>query len=213
MSWSLGEIRALTIKAARGAGMEWGLADEAGYAVKWLQERNLPGVAAMCCYLNWRQNNHPAAWPQTTGTPLKDTSYCPIFLGAAYSDRAIPGDIHLSSVRAPLLMLPFIAGRAGQSAITVQIGEMVFYVTAEAIASPHNDTAILIDAAPCDIVTTKDLISQRPSHNMRIGALPRVPATQACCIKMLEKMAHKTYAPASDQSRLKGAGAGLGDND
>ena len=44
MSWSLGEIGALATKAARGSGMDWGLADEAGYAVKWLQRRQLPGV-------------------------------------------------------------------------------------------------------------------------------------------------------------------------
>ena len=42
MSWSLGEIGALATKAARGSGMDWGLADEAGYAVKWLQRRQLP---------------------------------------------------------------------------------------------------------------------------------------------------------------------------
>ena len=36
MSWSLSEIGALATKAARGSGMDWGLADEAGYAVKWL---------------------------------------------------------------------------------------------------------------------------------------------------------------------------------
>jgi len=55
MSWSLGEIGALATKAARGSGMDWGLADEAGYAVKWLQRRQLPGVAALCRYLSWRQ--------------------------------------------------------------------------------------------------------------------------------------------------------------
>ena len=32
-------------------------------------------------------------------------------------------------------------------------------------------------------------------------------------IKLLEKMASKTYVPESEASRLKGAGAGLTDND
>ena len=37
ISWSLGETAALVTKAARGAGMPWGLADETGLAVSWLQ--------------------------------------------------------------------------------------------------------------------------------------------------------------------------------
>ena len=52
MSWSLGEVGALAVKAARGAGMPWGLADETGFAVKWLQARSLPGVTALCRYLS-----------------------------------------------------------------------------------------------------------------------------------------------------------------
>ena len=33
MSWSLGETAALALKAARGAGLPWGLAEEAAGAV------------------------------------------------------------------------------------------------------------------------------------------------------------------------------------
>ena len=53
MSWSLGETGALALKAARGAGMTWGLAEEASEAVVWLQARGLPGVSALCRYLSW----------------------------------------------------------------------------------------------------------------------------------------------------------------
>ena len=55
MSWSLGETGALALKAARGAGMTWGLAEEASEAVVWLQARGLPGVSALCRYLSWYQ--------------------------------------------------------------------------------------------------------------------------------------------------------------
>ena len=51
MSWSIGETSALALKATRGAGLSWGLAEEAAGAVAWLHERNLPGVAALCSYL------------------------------------------------------------------------------------------------------------------------------------------------------------------
>ena len=53
MSWSLGETRTLAFKAARGAGMAWGLAEEMSDAVVWLQGRSLPGVSNLCRYLSW----------------------------------------------------------------------------------------------------------------------------------------------------------------
>ncbi|MAE12157.1 MAG: hypothetical protein CMN35_02945 [SAR116 cluster bacterium] len=51
MSWSLGETAALALKAARGAGMSWGLAEETAASVVWLHSRGLPGISALCSYL------------------------------------------------------------------------------------------------------------------------------------------------------------------
>jgi hypothetical protein len=47
-SWSLGETGAIALKAARGAGMSWGLVEEASHAVIWLAHRGAPGVASLC---------------------------------------------------------------------------------------------------------------------------------------------------------------------
>ncbi len=43
MICSLNEIEALARKAARGGGMSWGLAEEAGKAVRWLSDNGFPG--------------------------------------------------------------------------------------------------------------------------------------------------------------------------
>ena len=43
MTWSLNEIETLSRKAARGAGLSWGLAEEAGKATRWLAAAGLPG--------------------------------------------------------------------------------------------------------------------------------------------------------------------------
>ena len=56
-SWSLSETAALATKAARGAGMPWGLADETGFAVSWLHARGIAGLSALCRYLSWRHND------------------------------------------------------------------------------------------------------------------------------------------------------------
>ena len=48
---SLNQIEQTTRKAARGAGLAWGLADETGRAVRWLHAHGLPGVAALADWL------------------------------------------------------------------------------------------------------------------------------------------------------------------
>ena len=73
MSWSLGEVRALSVKATRGAGFPWGLAEEAGYAVVWLQARKVDGCAALADYLSF------------IATSTNSDSDCPIRRGAALS--------------------------------------------------------------------------------------------------------------------------------
>ena len=49
---SRNEVEALCTKAARGAGMGWGHADEAGGAVGWLQARGIDGAAALLAALD-----------------------------------------------------------------------------------------------------------------------------------------------------------------
>ena len=50
-----------------------------------------------------------------------------------------------------------------------------------------------------------------------IGGAKQIPSYRACLsekqFKILNEYAFKTYAPATDESRLSGAGAGLSDND
>jgi hypothetical protein len=45
------------------------------------------------------------------------------------------------------------------------------------------------------------------------AAIPRIPVTASACITVLNSFAKNTYAPATEASRLAGAGAGLNDND
>ena len=51
MIYSLSEIDAQCKKATRGAGFEWGHAEEAGKAARWLAKHELPGAALLAAYL------------------------------------------------------------------------------------------------------------------------------------------------------------------
>ena len=209
MSWSLGEIGALATKAARGSGMDWGLADEAGYAVKWLQRRQLPGVAALCRYLSWRQAGKITIWPDDTA---RDGHYCPIATGAAYGDGVFGDEVQFARVRTPLLLIPFIALRAAHSPVCLSMGNIVFALTKDKFGFSKNDTAILMDASACHIYAASD--DELPEMiTIAKAATPRVPVTSSACITALNSFAKNTYAPATEASRLAGAGAGLNDND
>ena len=51
-SWSVSEASSLAIKAARGVGMPWGIAEEAGFVLRWLTRSGAPGVTALCRYFS-----------------------------------------------------------------------------------------------------------------------------------------------------------------
>ena len=208
MTWSIGEIGALATKAARGSGLDWGLAEEAGYAVKWLQRRHLPGVMALCRYLSWRRHGNLTSWPDETGA---HGHYCPITIGAAYGDGAFGDEAQFSRIKTPLLLIPFVASRTTETPLEINIGSSRFYLAKGQIGFTNNDTAILGDAAPCQI----SIASSRPPDITitSVSDLPRVPTSATACVGVLECFAKNTYAPATEESRLAGAGAGLNDND
>lgn len=208
MTWSIGEIGALATKAARGSGLDWGLAEEAGYAVKWLQRRQLPGVMALCRYLSWRHDGNLTSWPDETGA---HGHYCPIAIGAAYGDGAFGDEAQFSRIKTPLLLIPFVAIRMTKKPLEISIGPSRFYLAKDQIGYTNNDTAILSDSATCQI----SIASSRPPNITitSLSDLPRVPATATACVSVLERFAKNTYAPATEESRLAGAGAGLSDND
>ena len=208
MTWSIGEIGALATKAARGSGLDWGLAEEAGYAVKWLQRRQLPGVMALCRYLSWRHHGNLTSWPDETGA---HGHYCPITVGAAYGDGAFGDEAQFSRIKTPLLLIPFVAMRITEMPLEVNIGSSRFYLAKDQIGYTKNDTAILRDSATCQISIAS---SRLPRITITgVSDLPRVPTSAAACISVLERFAKNTYAPATEESRLAGAGAGVSDND
>lgn len=108
---SLNELGALALRAARGAGRPWGLADDAGWAVRWLEARGLPGASLLAAWLDAAGDFDPASsapagaagvWAAPGGR------LCPLLAGAALADRAEP-EVVLGPVACPLLLAPFAA--------------------------------------------------------------------------------------------------------
>ena len=106
MDWSLNEIKALTVKAARGAGLEWGLAEEAAFAVIWLEMRGRDGVKICAKYLH------------TIATSGYEKTSCPLLAGAFYMDSGSYSQQLKPSNEFDLLLLPFVSNDNSNGHIT-----------------------------------------------------------------------------------------------
>jgi len=202
MSWSLNEVEVLSKKAARGAGYSWGMAEEAGRAVRWLSRQGQDGAAALAELLEGLAGADPVTLAPTElrADMSERKGLCPLALGTLISDMpGLPGaGLVAGGVRAPLLVLPFAATAARR------LGQ-----------------AISVEAGPSGAVTDGDalfglrpfggagLVSIGPSaiDGPRSEQRHRVLTGQEVWAR-LDVFAQRTYAPATEASRLKGAGDG-----
>lgn len=186
MTYSIGEISALCAKAARGAGMSWGLAEEAGWAVRWLSRAGLPG--ADCLSLALTDND----------------GLCPVTLGVAVADTGQFSLIETAGlVSEPLLVLPFLSR----------------------LAPPERSLRVTVDGRTVHIWQNgTDLKGPSPRSGRIDGyeeaeipgptfAHHRIDGISPEALSRLTDFAGRTYAPATEASRLSGAGAGVTDND
>jgi hypothetical protein len=211
---SLGELEATARKAARGTGYAWGLADDAGRAVRGMAEIGLDGAELLV-----RLARAVAPRPQQSLAPqhLEDLwvsdkgPLCPIRAGAALCDlaRSLPeSGMAVTGVLVPGLFLPFAAdvARLRDGPVTVSWRGGIVGIGPEGLPRASGILK-LVDVDEADLFL-------HPGGT----ALPAAPAeTRAhpdpAAWEALIGLAHRTYAPATEASRRLGAGAGLRDDD
>ena len=213
MNWSLNEVEALARKAARGRGMSWGLAEETGKATRVLCEWGVDAPAALALLLQQHDGMaHEAVAPlQSTGPwQAYGGALCPIAAGCRISDLAEDlraGPIEMRAVAHPVLLLGFAqmaARRLGQPAyLTLDTAQVC--ATADGIGVA-GDLAAPPDTADVSAALSGEGFGTALAHHGRAEITDDTAA-------ILTAFAQRTYAPATEASRLAGAGAGLSDND
>ena len=220
LRYSLAEIEAMGKRAARGGGLSWGLAEEAGKAVRWLHAHHQDGVGALNALL---QSNdgisfselcpqlRDGTWAASSGT------LCPLIAGATVLDHASLDEqwpLTLQRIRTPLLLVPFVARAALLSGVPLIMnwGEDCLML------SPSGDIQGQLPRTPAGGVMAQVLL-RRASPNEIVslcqGTWHKSVLSQPIAAAdwlALEEMAHRTLVPASDSSRA-GAGSTAGDND
>jgi hypothetical protein len=207
---SLNEIETTILKAARGAGMEWGLAEEAAQAARVLAPLGLPFEAPFLNLFSMRAWDTP---PVLEGTKLRpgraDAWLCPIRTGAYLSDLGVAGVTRLERLVSPLLLLPF-AARANRKI------EMAWKGVRLRLAPLG---VMVISGGPCALAANKaeEMSLSLFEYDQPEGSLRALQAGGArideASWAKLQGFEALTYVPASAKSRASGAGAGEIDND
>lgn len=183
---SYNEVSSTARKAASGAGLPHGVAEEIGQAAAWLSARGVDAVGIVVRALS-------GSGPRT------------ILAGLAAIDALCcgegPEEAALESADCSLLLLA-LAGLAADNA-------------GLSLAAQRQDKTLLpLDAACREPATSRLHLVRRGQGNAAEAALsPRPAATSQAAHAAALQLAAKTYVPASDLSRAMGAGAGTTDND
>ena len=216
--FTLAEIESYFRKVAKVSGLGWGLAEEAGKAARWLAAFDLPGPELMLNHLVSIMGKDYSLmkpqWPQSKNAIWQSSgdSLCPIITGAAVADcvsQMLAGEtIKLSRVSYPILL----AATIGQAA---RCHKTVFSTSWAGVELSCHENGIRIEGNRDDLLLAQtDRVScmQAP-----VRSAQQLPSTLAYAIdadiwRRVDEFAFKTYAPATELSRV-GAGAGLTDND
>lgn len=216
---SRNETESLCLKAARGAGFAWGLAEEAGFAAGWLAAEGIDWAVPILTVLtsklgqpadSGRPDASPGHWRSRTQGAL-----CPITTGAALIDSALLADgplsraTQLDPVASPILLLPFLVRAAEICAQPLVIGW-------------PGGTLQITPSGGCDRVAATAL-TQHPMLALTIRPNPskpevpqtppaKLPPVSTAVLDALAALALRTTVPATAASR-HGAGSAMTDND
>ncbi len=218
MHVSINEIDAAVRKAARGAGLSWGQAEEAGKAARKLVEHGFEALRPLADVLEShsagggiasRIDHDRGNWRGSHG-PLS-----PLVLGPVIADHA--GEIRNGRVITtgpvvhPVLLIPFVITVAR----TCQRPAKIEWPSSGVVVWPNGACGGDVDhLIHLTIVAT---VTCRSAEECDVRNSPD-PAWLGACVdpdlwQRFERLAHLTYVPASDLSRRRGAGGGEIDND
>ena len=216
---SLNEVEIYGRRAARGSGMCWGLAQEAGSAVRWLAERGLPGVELLAGLLTANaERSYERMVPTIHGGRWRalDGQLCPVCSGATLLDRIhvlAPGEeLCMERLAYPLLLAPFLdqSWRPGGVSCELRWADVRISVSSLGVALEcSEDSACWSECADEVKVLVGAGPETRPTHHPRIAGVE----TPISAWRAINALAKRTYVPASEESRARGAGAGSIDND
>jgi len=215
---SLNQIEHTVRKAVRGCGFDWGIAEEAGRAVRWLEWMNLDGIGSLFGALD----------------AVKDVDMKGLLISAEGQNW-----VSRASVMSPILAGPSLADSVGIDFAPICLHQLSRPLLAAgfigAVLAPSDDPiflqwpgvhlsventrlGVMGELENLTIECADKFFMSRQNDNVDGVFAYRQGVTSSRAVSSdlwheLEAKAHLTYVEATDASRLAGAGAGLSDND
>ena len=220
MHVSVNELDAQIRRAARGAGMSWGGAEEAGRAARRLASHGFDIADRLAELLERRfidALGDPGGEIVLRRNALSGSSGIsdPLQLGPVLCDHAFlieeQGSVRVAMVAHPILLLPFILNAPVLRGASLEIswpGAGMVIDRARFDPGTCRELDALAQADWVDFAWTGETMQPR-QHRLAWLGVEIDPLTW----KRLDRLSGRTYVPASEQSRKRGAGAGNIDND
>ncbi|MEM8838096.1 MAG: DUF3726 domain-containing protein [Pseudomonadota bacterium] len=223
---SLSETRALALKACRGAGFSWGLAEEAQDLVHTLALLDFPALEILASLLRLYEA------PQRDGVPKEPRpsepnwtagkrTLCGVTLATYLRDtgfaivREKSGGCSRSNYIGPVAGPLFVAAAAVGVNRTTGLKCRLYWENAS--IKVNNGALLCGGTGLLDPIAGELTVSERatdldgsgcePREERTADALRRV-STSETALAFLQTLAARTFVPESDQSRSKGAGEG-----
>jgi len=217
MHVSLNEIETEVRKAARGSGLAWGQAEEAGKAARWLAARDVDILPVVADVLEAHLVGHLATNIILSGGRWRgaDQPLSPFVAGPAITDHAYllaeGGRIEIGAMARPILLVPFASAAARFLGAAIDIVLPSAQTSVTSAGADRTALAVMLRielSEKIDCVRSRDSVVTNVAQASLTGAEVEPEAWAR-----LARLAHRTYVPASSVSRERGAGAGAIDND
>jgi hypothetical protein len=208
MSYSLNEVEAMSKRAARGAGLDWGLAEEAAKATRWLCAQGLDGCRVLARVLDACQDDMTNLQaPQSLSGDWRGQqgALCPVRTGGSLSDCAVQvglAGVEIRNLLNPLFIMPFVASVA-------RLTNTCLLVTWDGTAITTDGTTVTcrFSSETAAYVEQADHLVIARAAPLTGTAKPPCRATPSSAVwAKLNSLAALTYAPATETSRRLGAG-------
>lgn len=225
IDFSSNEAASLVKLAARGAGYPWGVAEESAYALRWFADKDIDGLSLFAALFRWSDEqvvgdlricSDGDKWSGQCG------QLCPLLAGCAVNDFADYLDsgrtLVLEHVVCVAVLLPFLVQVSSQIHRCVEVRWGEHWLVCDASVADVITSAqqvrleLSTQYAPVTVVIHSSDSSREDGETWSIKSSLRVSG-EGSVVQTLKQFAHRTYAPATEQSRLSGAGAGTSDND
>ena len=215
---SLNEIDASVKKAARGVGLKWGMAEEAGKSARWLAEHGILDMHAFVSVLTKQDTD--TVWALESAVACLDNVdaarvICPLILGSWIADLGSDLNTLIASrafrVFVPSLLVPFLSRLTSNCGFSLALEwPMCRVFCFDGSVAVEGDKQALLISEPVGIAI---LSAKATARSWSTESKSGVTLTEEHDWIKICEFGHRTYVPSSALSRQLGAGAGTNDND